>query len=169
MFLKEYTALDSENRNRVFIKVQCDHCGNSRTTQKRQLVDYQGLHWCSPQCMSIIKGQAREVTCDHCGSVFIKSLSKIKNSKSGKLFCSRSCKDRAQSYMTEIQPGHYGTGSENYRIKALNNLPNFCNRCGYSLSIKALDVHHRDRDRNNNSIENLEILCCNCHALEHRT
>jgi 5-methylcytosine-specific restriction endonuclease McrA len=42
-----------------------------------------------------------------------------------------------------------------------------CNRCGFN-SIKAiLGVHHRDRDRKNNALSNLEVLCPNCHSTEH--
>lgn len=28
-----------------------------------------------------------------------------------------------------------------------------------------LEVHHKDGDRTNNVINNLQLLCCNCHAL----
>ena len=31
-----------------------------------------------------------------------------------------------------------------------------------------LIVHHKDRDRNNSDISNLEILCANCHMKEHK-
>lgn len=41
-----------------------------------------------------------------------------------------------------------------------------CERCGYS-DARALDLHHVDRDRKNNVRENLELLCKNCHAIEH--
>ncbi|MCI0548960.1 MAG: HNH endonuclease [Candidatus Rokubacteria bacterium] len=30
-----------------------------------------------------------------------------------------------------------------------------------------LQVHHRDRHRANNGLENLALLCPNCHAEEH--
>ena len=43
----------------------------------------------------------------------------------------------------------------------------FCNRCGYTKHPEILVGHHKDRNRNNNSIVNIEILCPNCHALEH--
>ena len=32
---------------------------------------------------------------------------------------------------------------------------------------EGLHVHHIDRDRENNDLSNLEILCANCHAIEH--
>lgn len=41
-----------------------------------------------------------------------------------------------------------------------------CERCGYAL-YQILQVHHRDRNRDNNELENLELLCPNCHAKEH--
>jgi len=41
-----------------------------------------------------------------------------------------------------------------------------CERCGIK-EIKVLLVHHKDRNRKNNKIENIEILCRNCHILEH--
>ena len=40
-----------------------------------------------------------------------------------------------------------------------------CEICGYS---RALEIHHIDRDRENNSEDNLIVLCRNCHWLVHR-
>ena len=43
-----------------------------------------------------------------------------------------------------------------------------CNRCGLSKWLEnniPLELEHIDGDRNNNVRENLECLCCNCHAL----
>ena len=43
-----------------------------------------------------------------------------------------------------------------------------CQRCGFvALHPAQLDVHHKDRDRTNNTPTNLETLCANCHRLEH--
>lgn len=39
-----------------------------------------------------------------------------------------------------------------------------CERCG---STERLLVHHKDRDRYNNTEENLETLCKSCHQAEH--
>lgn len=54
-----------------------------------------------------------------------------------------------------------------YRIKALKHYGCKCTKCGYSENKVALAVHHKDRNRFNNSLENLEVLCANCHAIEH--
>jgi len=41
-----------------------------------------------------------------------------------------------------------------------------CNNCGFD-NIKALEIHHKDRNHRNNNPNNLEIFCRNCHKLEH--
>jgi 5-methylcytosine-specific restriction endonuclease McrA len=42
-----------------------------------------------------------------------------------------------------------------------------CNRCGFAEYPLILGVHHKDRNRDNNQPKNLEILCPNCHSIEH--
>jgi hypothetical protein len=44
---------------------------------------------------------------------------------------------------------------------------NFCNRCNLSKWLDKdiiLEIHHIDGDKTNNSLENLELLCPNCHS-----
>ncbi|MBV7339743.1 HNH endonuclease [Chloroflexi bacterium TSY] len=43
-----------------------------------------------------------------------------------------------------------------------------CERCGNSTWLNApipLELHHKDGDRTNNLLRNIELLCPNCHAL----
>lgn len=42
-----------------------------------------------------------------------------------------------------------------------------CERCGFDRDKAILGVHHKDRDRHNNELTNLEVLCPNCHSMEH--
>ena len=163
MIIKEFEGLDSSNRKRVFAECRCSVCSRLYTRQKRQLNQWDT---CSIQCTNVAKGNAILYSCDHCENLFFKSKSKVNASKSGKLFCCRTCKDAAQSYMLEIQPDHYGSGSD-YRKKAFKQYAPVCARCDYS-NTDALEVHHKDKNRENNSIENLEILCANCHTLTHK-
>lgn len=80
--------------------------------------------------------------------------------------CSRSC---SNTYFRsgEDHPSYNG-GTNTYRERALSYYRPLCNRCGYT-NILAIEVHHRDKDRSNNSIENLEVLCANCHTIEHKS
>jgi len=45
-----------------------------------------------------------------------------------------------------------------------NKLPFYCELCGQQKNVL---IHHKDRNRNNNSLQNLQILCASCHAIEH--
>jgi predicted HTH transcriptional regulator len=56
------------------------------------------------------------------------------------------------------------TQSREYREIAFALHGKECQRCG---SNDEIEVHHRDRNRSNNSPENLEVLCHECHMDEH--
>jgi predicted RNA-binding Zn-ribbon protein involved in translation (DUF1610 family) len=171
MKIKEEIGLDSEGRNRLFNFYSCDCCGVEYKKQARLSVGSKYEHYCSVSCgnKDNINNTHIEFCCANCGIVFFRTKSKLKNSKHNIYFCSRACKDKGQSYITEIQPAHYntGTGKSSYRSKALNNLPNVCAVCEYD-NVDALEVHHIDKDRQNNSLSNLLVLCANCHTLIHK-
>jgi 5-methylcytosine-specific restriction endonuclease McrA len=153
----------------------CLNCSKKFETETRYITRGQGK-FCSQSCSSSYaakrKSEARKdnCICSYCSKTFYKAPSKIKN-KSNTHYCCREHKDKAQRLggVKEIQPNHYGTGSgaHSYRIKAFRILENQCNRCGWKQYKSILVVHHKDRNRRNNSIDNLEILCPNCHSIEH--
>ena len=165
MFLYEKLEKDTEGRNRVFNYYSCNNCRNEYKKQKRLAEGAAQEHYCSQKCYRDSTTRIK-VTCAHCGTIFTKQPSKM-NTKSGLHFCSREHKDLAQKYIKEIQPAHYGTTTKNYRDKALNHYGCRCSKCGFT-NVAALEVHHIDRNRDNNDISNLVVLCANCHRIEHR-
>jgi hypothetical protein len=59
-----------------------------------------------------------------------------------------------------------------YRERALKLFPKICGRCGREFSgkrLRELEVHHKDRNHNNNPPDgsNWELLCIYCHENEH--
>ena len=79
--------------------------------------------------------------------------------KSGKI-CFRSscqpCRKKGKSYA--------GCSKKNAkrRVKKIS-----CDICNFkAVHMCQLDVDHIDGNRNNNSIENLQTLCANCHRLK---
>lgn len=42
-----------------------------------------------------------------------------------------------------------------------------CEECGGIFHRCQLDIHHKDHNHQNNSPENLQTLCANCHRLLH--
>lgn len=142
---------------------KCKNCKEIFYVPKHRLKQ---TKFCSKSCRqdSISKNKTTAV-CAWCNIEFYISPSKMKNSKSGLHFCSRECKDTAQQLdgLKEIHPSHYGNGEGEYRKLAFRNLPHKCNLCGWNESEDILQVHHKDSNRNNRDLSNLEILCPNCH------
>ncbi len=132
--------------------------------------------FCSQSCSSIYNRAQKKLDnnaiCALCRQEFHMSPSKKENSKSGFNFCCRAHKDEAQKIggIKEIMPAHYGTAkadsNAHYRRIAFSTREKVCERCGFD-NPAAIIVHHKDRDRMNDNSGNLEVLCANCHAIEH--
>lgn len=158
------------------MKRLCKECNNEFEAIEKEVKRGYGF-FCSIECSAKYNGRNRikpipNVQCAQCGKSFYRNTSKKKNSKSGLYFCCRKHKDLGQRLggFSELHPPHYGTstGVHDYRNRAIKKYGNICNRCGYDKNIAAIVVHHKDRNRANTLIENLEVLCANCHAIEHR-
>ena len=52
------------------------------------------------------------------------------------------------------------------KIRLLKIRGNKCERCGFG-KYEILQIHHKDKNRNNNDLDNLELICPNCHSEEH--
>ena len=153
-------------------EIICRTCLHSFSAQIREINRGNGIY-CSAKCSSNRPRTPKQPNhkCSRCTKLFYrpKSKSDERQTKHGFLFCSRKCKDNSQRIggIKEIQPKHYGTSTADYRALAFANLLNQCARCGFDKHLKVLEVHHKDRNRSNNQLENLEILCPTCHTIEH--
>lgn len=109
--------------------------------------------YCSQNCKEKNRPekQKKQFVCEFCNKEFMRRAP----NNAGR-FCSRSC-----SGMWII-----ANGEKNYFYRAFLNKPHKCNRCGID-DYELLCVHHMDLNHNNNQIENLEILCANCHYRIH--
>lgn len=75
----------------------------------------------------------------------------------------------AREYRKEIGPRVYDTRRWRNLAKAKLALHPFCQRCeAKNLVVLSKLVHHKDRDTDNWSDENLECLCKSCHEQEHK-
>lgn len=151
----------------------CQQCQCSFEAASKE-VNRGNAKFCSRTCARKHQSQQRPAqkhncTCALCGMRFYRPLSNQKKSKvTGLQFCSRLCKDSAQSLKESVLiRSDSANGRYAYRDFAFSVYSHKCNRCGYDKYIQVLEVHHKDRNRLNNQIDNLEILCRNCHAEEH--
>jgi len=155
---------------------QCKQCQEEFQPDPREVKRGNG-YFCSLSCSAKFNSLKRSaklnkpnVSCAYCQKRFYKSPSKQKKSKSGLFFCCRAHKDLANRLdgIKAIHPPHFGQdNSRHYRTLALRKLPNRCNRCPYDKFVEALVVHHKDHDRSNNKLSNLEVLCPTCHWEHH--
>ena len=154
--------------HREGILIHCASCGKKTIarTRKDRVAKY-----CSPKCAYIGKSNKILVICFTCKKEFFIVPSKLKNSKSGLNFCSRKCKDLAQTLKfgcREIMPPAFGNskGREKYKNLIKNHEKPICVDCG-ELKVYLLNVHHKDGNNKNNKESNFEIVCYNCHIKRH--
>ena len=120
--------------------------------------------------------ETRQRVCIKCNNV-------ITNKRKGLKFCSPKCRAAFNSYKWCLKnnkfekPGVGSGGNQEglnnhmykdgvgiYSKKAFNNKRHFCERCGSEENLLA---HHKDHNRSNNELYNLEILCKRCHQEHH--
>lgn len=156
-----------------FVTQKCLCCQNNFQAPIREVNRGNGK-FCNRKCSGKYNGEHRlkpvpNVTCAYCHVKFYKNASKQTGSKSQLFFCCRAHKDIAQQIggIQAIMPSHFGEVGTDYRTIAFRVKEQKCERCAYDSNPAAIIVHHIDRDRKNNVISNLEVLCANCHAIEH--
>lgn len=165
--------IDGEGKYRLCVKIQCENQECLKWFWKpKRFLGRSVSNYCCRQCSLNARHLAKSTSllCCLCGKEFREKNSKLAN-KSGFHFCCREHKDigqRIENGLTQMWPDHYGSDTGgNYRDIALRNYPNKCNRCGYDKIKSVLEIHHKDRDRSNRKVDNLEILCPTCHQEEH--
>lgn len=145
----------------------CDFCGEEFRRKKSQL-KLSTNHYCSRNCAEQGRKKGKTVKCFNCKKLVYKSLKDLNRSKSKNYFCSRTCGNLwiGKQQRSENSPNWNGGESSYKEILKRVNVKKECVSCGRNDS-KVLCVHHIDKNRKNNSIENLTWLCRNCHFLIH--
>jgi HNH endonuclease len=144
----------------------CHHCG--KIFRRPPSGDGKDRSFCSRACYDASRQNdvdtrnrpvgrcgKNPVQCQHCGKTFYVKTSVL--SSRTNLYCSRACK----------RLGSVTTGSHIPKEYIRRTQPRQCTVCGIDDS-DVLEIHHKDRNRKNNKLENLIVLCANCHTKIHR-
>jgi hypothetical protein len=134
----------------------CSIC--KKEIYRRPIEIKRGKVFCSVVCAGI--RCRKEVSCLMCGKLILAGLNKKT--------CNRIC---ANKYRTGIKykigrPRDKARTFRVIKLRLLEEKGNSCTRCTYN-KYEILQVHHKDRNRNNNKLNNLELICPNCHYEEH--
>lgn len=139
---------------RTQVDATCAECGTNfqHISSRANKAKY-----CSPQCYhkAMHKKGTVHYNCVHCGIVFLDSPSTKRK------YCSKACVNKAAK---NVWRPNFTTVR---KTMVKRNMLTACERCGYDAVPQILGVHHKDRNRRNNELSNLEVLCPNCHSLEH--
>jgi len=127
--------------------------------------------YCSRECQN--HGQYESITkvCPCCNKKFT-----VSNSRVRKIFCSSTCRHHTNITTIERRKAakrysniRRGTAkSSTLRKFVFSNKEKKCESCGYDEYDFCLDVHHKDENPINNSLENLIVLCAHCHRKLHK-
>lgn len=136
----------------------CLVCGSPVYRRPSVLIVSNGAAYCGSTCYG--KSCQKEIACIICGTRML--------SGANKKTCSRACanKNRSGIHYTgrRLKDKAHSIRVIKKRIMQLRGEQ--CERCDFAIR-QVLVIHHQDRNHFNNSVENLELLCPNCHAKEH--
>ena len=147
--------------------VNCRWC-NKKFYSKPNWIKLGWGKYCSVKCRALSQQRGKMVVCFTCKKESYKSPKALTGSKSRKWFCSKSCQTlwRNSIFIGE-KHGNWKGGENSYRERLLHTkVEQICLFCKLN-DIRILAVHHLDRNRQNNKLENLVWLCLNCHYLAH--
>ena len=147
--------------------VNCKNCKvsfNKKPSQISRSVE----HYCSLVCHHNARKTGVLVKCSECNKEIYKDRRALGRSMHKNFFCSTKCSNvlLGRKQFSENHP-NWKTGEFSYKsiMKRITTNPKcvLCER----VDMRILAVHHIDKDRKNNSLQNLVWLCYNCHFLVH--
>ncbi len=107
-------------------------------------------------------GKRIELLCKFCNKKF-----HVIPSQKWRKTCSYNCRNNylwaQKEYKEHMSLVHTEHGENNYRQKALKFYGKVCQKCNKKNGF--FDVHHKDGNRRNNIISNLQVLCKSCHLI----
>jgi hypothetical protein len=141
------------------VSQKCARCGK---TFSRIGSDADRIY-CSRECWRQPRKPSAKIRCLRCGKEKLQTTH-----KKMQVYCSVRCArlyENEKRRKTNREKGVW----PNPREAKDSLLKEFrgCQKCGWCEVPGALELHHKDRNRRHNHRSNLQLLCPNCHTVEH--
>ena len=157
---KVLSKFHKDKRGRYGVRADCKKCRSDKTSIPKELhkPNVTQLDKICKRCdNSYTPDSNRQLYCKECqraiGNEECKKRHRLTYIKKG------------YAHLVLQNANRFSTGIGIYqKLKKMSVNELKCERCG---SIRYLLVHHRDRNRKNNKLKNLELLCKSCHQKEH--
>ena len=125
--------------------------------------------YCSITCRTRSQFTGKQVHCFICRKAIYRSLKDLRSSKSGNFFCNKTCQTIWRNTILFTGENHinWKHGRSAYRriLKSTGSVQ-ICALCKTDDK-RLLIVHHIDKNRTNNNVNNLKWLCHNFHYFVH--
>jgi len=137
---------------------KCFVCKKPIYRRPSEIEKNNGRVFCSRTCYGLFC--RKEKPCLVCGRPILAGLNKKT--------CSRACANRYRKGIKYLfnRPKDKVVSYRALKLRLIKKYGKVCLRCNYN-KYDILQIHHKDRNRQNNDLNNLELLCPNCHAEEH--
>ncbi len=138
---------------------KCKICNKEIYKRPGDMQRNNGNAYCSQDCYG--KSCRKENPCLVCGNLIL--------ARHNKKTCSRTCANKHRAgikYKIGRPVKDKVVSLKALKLRLLKERGNKCERCLYN-KIEILQIHHIDRNPKNNSLENLSLICPNCHFEEH--
>ena len=148
--------------------VVCKTCSKEFYTKPFHVRNGHGKY-CSRACHYKGMQERMPEKCFICERRIFRTKAKIRNSKSGKFLCNKSCQTKWRNSIfsgEKHKNWKSGDGVDYRKILYRADRRELCTLCRIKDK-RVLAVHHVDKNRRNNSVGNLVWLCHNCHHEVH--
>jgi hypothetical protein len=172
-----YKLSDVIDYSKKYVECNCKTCG---VLFKKTLTEFNKNknHFCSRSCSATFNNLniARNLK-GIVGSLYIKKEDKFCKNCNKKLdyqksFCCNDCQGehKRKENFKKIENGNTTLYHKNYRNYLIDKYGEKCMKCNWSethpITGKVpVQMNHKDGNSENNSLDNLELLCPNCHSL----
>lgn len=159
-----------------YVNVKCVNCGKDFEKQLRNFNESKKRGWnhfCGMDCLRKFQTLEVEVPCGKCDAPVRRDPSDIKGSKSGLVFCNKSCAvsynntvcRRGEDHPNFKRAEEAGSNNSNhYRLICFTYHEKKCVVCDERVIVEA---HHLDGNHDNNDPSNLIPLCPTHHKYWH--